>query len=559
MNNNSVVNSISLNFIKNNNMKQQNIMKRNKSDDKFKTKKVSSWTKNKKKNHNSLLDEEISNIFTELCQKSDTEIIDQFKNIMTCETSKSLHCVLKPTNKINKQTKQTKQTKINKPKIKTYNKINKQNISPDPVRIRRNTKSFNNYLTKKDIKKTTESHKKIEGTYKFDFNINSIHNIILNKFDNQKINEIYEIKKKLKQEKENSTSFQTIIERKKTLKTINELQKILDDILSNKLFNEYIEKIKPLIDDYNIIGSLSKIVSFAKNKRNNDIKTELPEDKNVQYKRQDIITDFLEIARKYVDIDIVRDMYESDKCKICNLDIDENYETDEFGVSRCHCGYEKSTIVRSPFCKDTTRVNNSRSNYEDRKNFYKAILRYQGKQPDKPPNELYIVLDKYFYKHQKPKIKLDSKLDSKPVFVSPKYIRNNLKLNDEGEKEGTSRWLMNKALKETGNSTYYDHINIILHIFWGWKLDDISHLEDVLMKDYDKLQPIYESIDKDRKSSLNGQFKLYKQLKERNHSCNAKNFKMPTTPDIVEFNNIIWSKMKKIYKKQYPNNWKSKK
>ena len=257
-------------------------------------------------------------------------------------------------------------------------------------------------------------------------------------------------------------------------------------------------------------------------------------------KRHHIIFDFLEVARKYIQIDMVREIQrEENKCPVCDANFDITpCEMDESGTMICSCGSEKIAVTRSPYYQNTTRVNNSRSNYEDRKNFRKVIMRYQGKQPDKPPTELYGTLDKYFIDKRLPKIMVEDVME----FISPKYIRN-LELNSEGEKDGTTRILMYKALKEIGNSNYYDHINLILHVCWEWSLPDILHLEDLIMDDYDASQRIYEVLPKDRKSSLNSQFRLYKHLRRRGFPCKAKDFKIPTTPDKVEFHETYWAKI----------------
>ena len=72
---------------------------------------------------------------------------------------------------------------------------------------------------------------------------------------------------------------------------------------------------------------------------------------------------------------------------------------------RCpNCNLEKIAIVRSRFYKDSTRTNNSGNNYEDKANFEKVLMRFQGKQPDKPPLELYERLGEYFTDSETPKI-----------------------------------------------------------------------------------------------------------------------------------------------------------
>ena len=105
---------------------------------------------------------------------------------------------------------------------------------------------------------------------------------------------------------------------------------------------------------------------------------------------------------------------------------------------------------------------------------------------------------------------------------------------------------MLKALKDIGCSGFYDHLNVILNEMWGWLLPDISHLEDQIMEDYDVSQRVYETLPKDRKSSLNSQFRLYKHLRRLGFPCKSKDFRIPATHDILEFHNTIWAKICEI-------------
>lgn len=415
----------------------------------------------------------------------------------------------------------------------------------------RKLKSFNNYLTVDDkinsiSEYTDRIPDKIEGTYKYDFNILEIHTLILNKFTSEKEINIEKLEKELRIEEIKINRRQNMVERKNSIKVINEIKKKMEDIRLDKSFNEYIYKIKPLLEAYNLLGSLSKIVSFAKIKRSDDTaEDETPEEYENQIKRHQLIMDFIEIARKYIQIDLIREIKEDNNCPACGIKLDDTMSSmDDDGISVCpDCGIERISVVKTRFYHDNARTNNSGNNYEDRANFRKVLMRYQGKQPDKPPLELYERLGEYFTETETPKIDING--DGFRKFLTPEQIRD-LPLNSDGEKTGTSRSLMYKALKDTNNTDYYDHINIILHEMWGWSLPDVSHLEDKIMDDYDTSQRVYEAIPKDRKSSLNSQFRLFKHLRRLGYDCKSRDFRIPTTYDILEFHNTTWAKICEI-------------
>ena len=422
-----------------------------------------------------------------------------------------------------------------------------------PLEKPRRLQSFNLYLTEDDNVQSVNEYNdilpdKVEGTYKYDFNIMDIHDIIMERFNRQKTVKVKELREYLRREERKMERRQNMVELKASLRNIKHIKAQLDNILTGKDFNAYVEKIKPLLGEYNIMGTLSKIVSFATNKKrlDDDEMEKLPEDPDIQHKRHQIIFDFLEVARKYIQIDVIREVQEGNICSSCGLKLD-NIDTgdEDNGIIVCpNCKIERISVVRSRFYKDNTRTNNSGNNYEDRANFEKVVMRFQGKQPDKPPTNLYDILMGHFAVKELPKLDING--NGVHVYVSSDYIKNHIPLNAEGEKDGTSRSLMYKALKDTGNSNYYDHINIILHEIWGWELPDITHLEDIIMDDYDKSQRVYEILPKDRKSSLNSQFRLFKHLRRLDYPCRTKNFRIPTTHDILEFHENMWAKMCEI-------------
>lgn len=368
---------------------------------------------------------------------------------------------------------------------------------------------------------------RIEGFYIYDYNILQIDEILNKKFEQEKRRQIASLHSKLELENVKVKSRQSMIERKASRKNIAEyealIQKYEEDIDKKK----YIEKSLPFLEAYRKIGPINNIVSFLSNTREEIC---APENKEQQEVRHKIIASYLEVARKYIPIDLVRKLTDDDICSGCGIDTAEMEEIDDDCTICPNCGLEKINIIKSAFYADGGRINNCRNNYEDRANFEKVLARYQGKQITKPGKELYIKLDEYFI--------------SRGLLSSKEY--NALPLNSDGGKTGTSREMMFEVLSNIGCSGYYDDINLICSVFFGWVLPDVSHLEDDIMKDYDEFQAVYDQLpDRDgRKSSLNSQWKLFILLRRRGWSCKAKDFKIPTTSSILEYHKV---KTKQIY------------
>lgn len=371
----------------------------------------------------------------------------------------------------------------------------------------------------------------LEVVYKKDYNILSVHDIIMKKFIWEEQVQLPELKKKIIELYKLLPVHNSIIQKKATKREIVELERKIKDIENSVKKSEYIMNAKHLVSEYKKIGSISNVVSFEKNDK---MSIETVENNVDSAYRHSLIQSYINLARRYININVVREPECGFICNGCGEDLENNSVVDD-GIILClNCNTEKISIIRSPFYKDSVRVSNTRNNYEDRENFMKALKRFQGKQINKPPSELYIELEHYFITKGHPS---SDEYKGKP-------------LTSDGKKDGTSRDLMYTALYDTGNSIYYEDINLILHNYWGWALIDLGHLEYRIMRDYDLTQRIYNDIPKKRKSSLNSQFRLFKHLRryqdEIKYPIRARDFKIPTTRAIFEWHENIWQKIEKI-------------
>jgi hypothetical protein len=365
----------------------------------------------------------------------------------------------------------------------------------------------------------------IKGSYTIDLNINKIHEAIEARFiyfKNNVINfrnEISELENMI-----SDTSNFSLNEIKRVKNEIKDLKLQIIDYEKENSLKKYREKALPLLEEYNKVSS-NKSKGFVVFKK----KVEEESKEKIEY-RLKLIHHYLDHARDFIQIDMIHKMEIKAECPVCGLEFSKIATDEESGLCSCpNCGYEREAISHNSSYKDSQRVNiGNRNNYDDCENFRKALMRYQGKQPHKPPEKLYEQLDEYFIKIGKQVSSEIKKLPSTP----------------EGKKKGTSRQLMFEALGETNNSAYYDDINLIMHNYWGWDLPDISDLEEQIMEDYINTQQVYNSIpNKDRNASLNIQFRLFVHLKALDYPCTKEDFKIQTSRDSLEFHQMMWKVM----------------
>lgn len=364
----------------------------------------------------------------------------------------------------------------------------------------------------------------VRGTYTNDLNINKIHEAILLRFDIflKNVPNYKEHLEKLILISLNDLKPENEI--KIINKEIKKLQTIVNDYENKSSYNKYISSTSKLLEEYNKVASnTSKGVVFFKKQLEK-------EDEAIVNHRLYIIREYIDIAKQYIRLEISHKIPSKSSCGSCGVDMSKNLIDEDLGLIICpKCGYERENISYNSTYKDIQRVNlSNRNNYDDCENFRKALLRFQGRQTHRPPAKLYEQLDDYFIKIKKP--------TGKEITKTPP--------TEEGKKKGTSREMMFEALSETNNSAYYDDINLILHIYWGWDLPDISSIEERIMEDYINTQHIYNSIvQKDRNASLNIQFRLYVHLKAVGYPCTKDDFKIQTSRDSLIFHNEMWNVM----------------
>jgi hypothetical protein len=400
-----------------------------------------------------------------------------------------------------------KKDQENNEKTKKMVQVKKKNATIDnkPEEI-----TLQNYDTSVD-----KLFPKLEKVFSENLDISELHEILMKKFDFEK-----EVKTKLllkeieiqKQKLNNNELY--IIQVKMIESNIEKLKNEYNDIVNEKQKNKYLNLTKDLFIMYNQIGYKKKVISF----NNKQIKKE--DLLNTQYRKK-IIEMYLDIFKKFYRIYLIVRQNNKTICPVCQFDLSKLMEED--GIICPKCMAEKTVLIHTNIVSEVKYMN-SKDGYEDRENFWKALQRFQGKQNNHIPDRLFKELDVYFQSFGLPIGKDISCLE----------------LSKKGTRGNTSRSMMFKSLSETNNSVFYEDVNLICHMYWGWLLPDISADENQIMNDYDTTQEIFKKIPKDRRSSLNAQYRLWQHLRIRGYRYPIDDFKIVKTPDIlVEHDRIM--------------------
>jgi len=209
--------------------------------------------------------------------------------------------------------------------------------------------------------------------------------------------------------------------------------------------------------------------------------------------------------------------FQHQTCSLC--DSRNLTESTEFtGVIIClDCGIQETTLNLANSIRlnhnDSKRVNIcAKYSYDKKSHFLNCINQYQGKQKSGiEPNIITMIeneLDKYNLIDHSKKTKR-----TKFKNVSKEHI-----------------FLFVKELRLT---KCYGDINLIHHLITDTPLNDISHLTEKLLQDFDQFVQMHHKLyptDTERKN-FNYQHLLYQLLTRHKYSCNANEFNFLKTVD----------------------------
>lgn len=341
----------------------------------------------------------------------------------------------------------------------------------------------------------------ITGTYTDDYDISYVHDIIINRLIHEKEN-IPVLSKKLDKLKRLKLKTQTYNAKNETQQAIDNIEQEIEIIKSEERLTSYKTLAIPLIEKYINL-------KFYDNDR------------------LKIINQYLILAKKYISIQVSRSIVHKKSCMNCKTSLEyEEVSTD--GILRCPECHNEHQIIATLKHIDHFKIQHL-NNENDMDNFIKALTRYQGLQGN-PPAVLFTKLDSYFKERG---------------FPEAAYIRS-LPYNDRGKKGNVNKEMLYTALSSIGYASYYEDINLIGHIYWDWKLPDLTHLKETILRHYTITQKSFYKIPlelRGRISSLGCNYRLYKHLQLVGVPVYKDDFKIAENHDSITQHDKIWKLM----------------
>lgn len=353
-----------------------------------------------------------------------------------------------------------------------------------------------------------------------EINILNIDRKILENFNDEK-NKLNEYKNKLN-EIELSLQNKNIKKRilSELLNSKKELENHINNIENNTFLHFYISETGELLEKYKEILRIPLKVSFmGKPIKNNK-------------EKQNIINKYLDIANKYVNIELIIDnnqkkspqkLIDKKNKIICENCGSKDFDIIEGNIYICiNCSVQQIVLKNVSSYKDNDRINITSKYCYDRKiHFRDCINQYQGKQNSNIPQKIYDQLENQFELHH--------------LLVGDKNTPKEIRFQNITKKH------ISIFLKELDYTNHNENINLIHYNMTGKKPDDIGYLEDKLLEDFDTLTELYDKKFKhiDRKNFINTQYVLYQLLLRHKHRCDKEDFAMLKTIDRKAFHDDI--------------------
>ena len=374
---------------------------------------------------------------------------------------------------------------------------------------------------------------KIEATYKDNYNILHIDDLIRKKLRQEKYTELDKLKLKYRNLEDQTNYPQNYVTRETTINNMMEIKKEIEKIEKGEKLIEYEEKVNNLIISYKKFNGLIKTVAFEISDDKDDDDDEINDyDAKKFEERNNIIEKYLEIASNYISINIVKiNNFKKESCNRCGLSLSKVLPNED-GFVRCpnqECQTENIITVHTRITKDGV-YNNNNNAPESIDNFLKAFMYYQGLQNIKLNDHLFTKLDDHFRKMKRP-IGDDIK---------------KLPLNIRGMRGDTDHKMMWTALSSIGFSEYFKHSNYICSIYWGWVLPNIMHYRETIIYHYNVTQQIYNKIpveERGRDSSLGVPYRLWKHLQLVGHECYMDEFRIVVSRESLNCHDKLWKRM----------------
>ena len=250
--------------------------------------------------------------------------------------------------------------------------------------------------------------------------------------------------------------------------------------------------------------------------------------------KTEIIEKYLKIAKKYRPLyaytsstnEIIDKSCFNKECPLFEKSNDNNFiHSNGLLVCKACSSIQPETKNTSSYA-DVDRINlSSRYLYDRKVHFRDCILQYQGKQNVTVESKVYEELIDQFEKHH--------------LLIGDKSTPGHIRYAN------ISKTHISLFLKELRYSKHYENVQLIHYNITGKAPPCVSHLEEKILIDFEKLTSLYDQIYKNdkRKNFINTQYVLFQLLRRHKHPCEASEFAILKTSERRDWHHQVCKKL----------------
>ena len=245
------------------------------------------------------------------------------------------------------------------------------------------------------------------------------------------------------------------------------------------------------------------------------------------------IREFIQLIGRIIDVVIEEPVEHMTHCPVCR----QPFQRDTNSLSCQSCGQQLEAYTFS------VNSENDDQRYVTDDNFIKALRVFQGKDNIHLPSQWREKLDEYF----------------QSIGFPHRDEICQLPHNEDGTRGNTNRKLLREALKKIAMPNYAE-INYIGHLYWDWTLPDLTEYEELLINTYNEMEQYYQEclheLGIQASSSINMNYRLYKQLELIGYPCFSSDFDISPSDETRRKYEQLWQLMcQKSGKSYIPTRW----
>jgi hypothetical protein len=247
-------------------------------------------------------------------------------------------------------------------------------------------------------------------------------------------------------------------------------------------------------------------------------------------RRREITKDFIKVAKSYLtesflkSLELMENFGKEDLLNtvpvVCTCGNSKDFVKDD-DIYICQICYAETVKLVNSSSFNDGRINVCNKYTYDRKVHFKdCINQYQGKQNTNINPRIYDEIEEQLVNHQ-------------IIPPADKRDKNGNLISQNKRFKIVTRAHILFFLKELGYTKHYEDTILIHKTLTGKSPDNIEHLEEKLMVDFDKLTEQYDLLFKDieRKNFINTQYVLFQLLRKHGYNCNKDDFAVLKTTE----------------------------